>query len=251
MKISLKYSLIVAWMALSFLIAAKLYLGPLSIADRWFIFQNPVVKVGVELNYPPYMYVDEAGDARGFSLEYLRLIEHSTGIKFDFTTKGHLHELLPKLAAGEIAIVTSLKDTPERRAYASFTQPYAYVGAVMVTKTTTSTVKKVAVGKGCALEKWLRDNRKDLQVVAFENDDAGIKAMMAGEVDAAALDEASFSFLWARNGLPKVDTVNLPFSYPLAFAVTKKQERLHSIMSRAVAAIPTNARRALVEQLSQ
>lgn len=232
------------------ILALKLYIQPLTLSEKWFALMHDPVKVGAELNYPPYMHI-ENGQVTGLAVDYLKLVTGKTGLRFDYTSQGALHELLPRLEKSEIDIVTSVRDTPERSTYALFTPPFAYVGTVLVVNPGTERPKTVAVGRGFAIEAWLKRNRTELVLVPVSSDEDALLLLKHKQVDAAALDEVSLAYLQRRLSFNSGIAYNLPHSYPLAFAVSKSQVELHRVLSKAITGISLIDKRALIEQLNQ
>ena len=57
----------------------------LTINEKIWLSQHPVLRVGIDIGWPPFEYVDEAGIYKGITAEYLRLLEPKLGVRFQET----------------------------------------------------------------------------------------------------------------------------------------------------------------------
>ncbi len=65
----------------------------LSDEERSWLSDHTVLRVGNELDWPPFDFA-EGGEARGYSLDLLRLIGEKAGLRFEFVNGFSWNELL-------------------------------------------------------------------------------------------------------------------------------------------------------------
>lgn len=84
----------------------------------------PALKIGIETNYPPFCYLDEAGQPAGFDVDISLAVCQELRRQCELVPL-EFEELLPGLATGRVeAVVASLGKTPEREELADFTDRY-------------------------------------------------------------------------------------------------------------------------------
>ncbi len=87
------------------------------------IKDNPVIKATSKEGAAPIEYV-RAGEAAGFSIDYLKLIAQNVGLKIEFV-QGHIWaDSLKLLEQGEIDISHNIIQTDDRSEFLDFSPPY-------------------------------------------------------------------------------------------------------------------------------
>ena len=85
---------------------------------------------GIDLNFPPYGYVDKTGQPAGFDVESMDWIAK----KFDFNVKHQPMDwsgIIPALTSGKIDLIASgMSITPEREKVVNFSIPYKTIKQV-------------------------------------------------------------------------------------------------------------------------
>lgn len=92
----------------------------------------PILRVGMELSYPPFEMTNTAGQPEGISVELAKSLGESLGrsilienIAFD--------GLIPALRTGTIdCIISSMTSTPERAKAIAFSNPYLKTGLTLL-----------------------------------------------------------------------------------------------------------------------
>jgi len=90
------------------------------------------LRVGMDLNYPPFEMQDHAGEAAGISVELARALAAHLGrpleiVPMDFSG------LIPALKSGNLdLIISSMTATEERRKSILFSEPYAHTGLALL-----------------------------------------------------------------------------------------------------------------------
>jgi PAS domain S-box-containing protein len=83
-----------------------------------------VVRVVMDNNYPPYIFVGPDGDLQGILVDEWRLWEQKTGVKVEITALPW-NEALDRMKAGEFDIIDTIFYTDERDKFFDFTDSYA------------------------------------------------------------------------------------------------------------------------------
>lgn len=191
------------------------------------------VKVGIETNYRPFVFYEQK-QAKGISIELLDRIGKKTGIIFEIGMVDELPELIDALKLGKIQVITSLKKTPERKEQIIFTEPYIVVSANLYyfPESVNYPEHIIGVGKGFALEKYLREKYPSSKIVTYSDDNEVFKALVRREITSAAMDELAYRLVLR----PETPVIKQPldFTYELSFALPKEYEYLRNVMNKAI-----------------
>ena len=149
-----------------------------------------MIRVAADTDWAPIEFVDEDGEFRGISIDYLNRISKMLGVEFQFKKDVTWQEAVDAVDSGELDIFSSVARTAKRDARYNFTTPYlsmpinifaggdvTYIGDLNALEG-----KRVAVVEGYAIHEWLRD--------AVEVGDLTALSEMASELKARA-DAAS------------------------------------------------------------
>ena len=159
-----------------------------------------VLRVGMDLSYPPFEMQDKAGKPDGVSVKIAEALAVHLGrplkiVPMDFSG------LIPALKTGNIdMILSSMTATDERRKSINFSTPYAFTGlALLVSKD--SNVKSIddlkAPGRtitakaGTTGETWAIGNLPGAKRMVFEDQTACVLEVIQGRADAFIYDQLS------------------------------------------------------------
>lgn len=198
---------------------------------------NPVwetVHVGSELNYPPFEFLNEQGQAIGFEVDLLQEI----GKREEFNVHFFNHErseIAETLNNGKYRIwATALAVTPERTSMMDFSDPIItshFVVALPDNETTSSirslsnlNGKIISVSKNASstFDSAVRIAGKEANVLSTDTFFLSIKAMFSGQSTAVISDQRVLNYYALQ--YPTIGLKTFPLSgetRQLAFAVKK------------------------------
>ncbi len=85
-----------------------------------------VLKVGVDLKFPPFSYIDEEGNAAGFEVDIANAFGEFMGMEVEIVNTD-FGLLIPALETGDVDIlIADMAETEERAQKADFSDPYRY-----------------------------------------------------------------------------------------------------------------------------
>lgn len=215
--------------------------------EQEWIKNNPRVLYGFDPNYAPIeMNLD--GKHSGMSADYVKLIEHKTGLRFEALPKSKWSNVYQSAIDGKVSVLSSLSETNAREVFLDFTPPYIEFDGVIITSKSTFNHprslsdlenKKMAVVQGYFWVDFIAKDYPNIELELVKNVEDGLIAVALGIVDA---------FLGAMpiitNYVSKHNISNLQisgsteYSIALSFAVTKNKPILFSIIRKALASIP-------------
>jgi diguanylate cyclase (GGDEF)-like protein/PAS domain S-box-containing protein len=214
------------------------------------------LRVAPEANYPPFSFI-ESDTWHGLSADMIRLLQDRIGVKFRILPAQNLDKILANETFLDAEIVTSLRETPERSLYLHFTQPYVSVPTAIIVKAdfkkgdwpAAFVGKRVAVGKGYGVQKFLESNFPEMTLILVPDDLDGMRKLSFGEVDAVIMDVASASFFIEREKITNLRMfAAFDYSYDLSFGVRKDLPILRDILSKTLASIPARDQQAVLEK---
>jgi len=225
--------------------------------ERTWVAQHPVVRVASSADYGPFTFV-ESGVVRGMSIDYLERLQQLTGVEFKTEEPASFPVNLQRIGDGEVDVMMSLRDTPERRKLMSFTRPYVSVPAVLLRRrgAAQSAVleelragESVAVSAGYAVGPFMAERYPGNPVVTRPNDKALLLALASGEVEAAVMDLAGATYLMRTLGIGNVHIVgDVGFSYDLGIGYRRDWPVLGRILDKALARIDAQERQAISDR---
>ena len=101
-------------------------------SERAWLLTHPTIRVGMDSAYAPYEWRDKKGHFVGMAVDYLRLIEQKLGVRFEIVQDKSWPEVIEMAKKGEIDVVTSIVQTPERLKYFTFSAPYRNTQTMIV-----------------------------------------------------------------------------------------------------------------------
>jgi len=170
--------------------------------------QTPVLKVGMELSYPPFEMTNERGEPAGVSVElaqalgrHLHRAVEIQNIAFD--------GLIPALQTRKIdLIISSMTATPERSVAIDFSEPYLKTGLCLLLphESTAQSVaeldragKRIAVKKGTTGHLFAVKHLTHAQVLVLDRESAAVLEVTEGKADAFLYDQMSVFQHWQKD----------------------------------------------------
>jgi polar amino acid transport system substrate-binding protein len=156
--------------------------------------------VGMDLSYPPFETIGPSGKPEGISVDIAEALGKFLGqpVRIEnipFTG------LIPSLKTDKIdCIISSMTDTPERRASIAFSDPYLSTGlALLVARESPiqsqqdldQAGKTLAVRQGTTGEVWARTNIKNAAMLSLEKESSAVLEVIQGRADAFLYDQMS------------------------------------------------------------
>ena len=170
--------------------------------------KGAVLRVGMDLSYPPFEMQDKAGQPDGVSVRLAEALAKHLGrplkiVPMDFSG------LIPALKTGNIdLILSSMTATDERAQSINFSTPYAYTGLALLVRKDSDIqsiedLKKpgraITAKAGTTGETWAIKNLPGAKRVVFEDQTACVLEVAQGRADAFIYDQLSIYKYAAEN----------------------------------------------------
>ena len=162
--------------------------------------KGAVLRVGMDLSYPPFEMQDKAGTPDGVSVKLAEALAADLGRPLK-SVPMEFSGLIPALKTGNIdLILSSMTATDERRQSIGFSNPYAFTGLALLVRKDSDiqsiedlkkpgrsiTAKAATTG-----ETWAIKNLPGAKRVVFEDQTACVLEVVQGRADAFIYDQLS------------------------------------------------------------
>jgi PAS domain S-box-containing protein len=155
--------------------------------------RGETVRVGFDSVIDPVAFVDGTGQPEGFAADYVRAVAREAGIQIEFVT-GRKEQLQAEFRDGRISVIAVLAFTEERAKVMDFGLPYltlksavfARRGGPPMRTVADFSGRRVAVSRGNFTHNYLLAHPEwGAQLVPVDSTEAALRAVEAGECDAA------------------------------------------------------------------
>lgn len=150
---------------------------------------NPL-KIGGDDNYPPYEFIDNEGNFRGFNVDVIRAIAIELGLDIHIIPN-RWEDTMVSLEKGEIDAIQGMTLTPERDVIYDFTEEIVINSQNIFVLNETTYISDISDLKGKRVGIQAEDVTKkiikdieDIEIIEKSNQLEALKALIAGEVDA-------------------------------------------------------------------
>jgi polar amino acid transport system substrate-binding protein len=163
------------------------------------IVKSGVLRVGMSGNQPPLNMTSQSGEMIGMEVDLAGMLARSMNVKLEVVRKPFA-ELLDALQKGQVDLVMSgLTITPERNLKVAFVGPYFVSGKSMLTKSRTLAAASDATSiddpsvslaalAGSTSQKFVETVAPKAKLVAVQDYDEGVQAVIGDQVDALVAD---------------------------------------------------------------
>ena len=224
--------------------------------QNWLMSHASELSIATESNYPPLTF-ETAGEWRGISADVIHLVEQRLGVKFSLLPPNTLDSILDNAQKGKVGIVTSVKETPERAKYLTFTESYISIPTVVIINKDLPIgkwpndffAKKIAVSRGYSVQTYLEKQFPQMQLILTKDDLEGLRKLSFGSVDAVVMDIASATYFIEHDKILNLRiSENFNYAYDLSFGVRKDLPLLSSILSKALKDITENEKQNILHK---
>jgi len=213
------------------------------------------VRIGTEGAYPPFNYIDESGELKGFDIDIANALCKAAEFECEFVVQDW-DGIIPGLLAKKYdAIIASMSITAERKEKVDFTAKYYNTPAKFIkAKSMDLTIpedkaeanqvlagKSVAVQRATIHENYLRDNFPEIDVKVYATQDEANLDLANGRVDLVMADSVALleGFLATEDG-KDYEFVGPDYNEPkwhgdgAGIAIRKGEEDLVAAFSSAI-----------------
>ena len=221
---------------------------------QWLIKHDGKIRYAPLPNYPPIEFVDSEGAHQGVTPAYLSRIEQILDFRFAKIQVNSWNKIIEKAKQGELDVIGSIQNTPERREYLSFTKPYLEIPNVIIVREehyrplTLEEMKgmKVAIVKGYATVDFIKNNHPKLIIEQVNDDLTGLQMVSFNRADAIITDLSVASYLVEQLKITNLRVAGtIDYTWKITFASRKDWPILNAILEKGLKAIGQKEREAI------
>lgn len=214
--------------------------------EKEFLEKNQVLRVDSMSWWPPFNF-RENDKAKGFSIDYMRLLAQKLDIRLEFATADSWGEYMDMLQNGDLDVLCDVVETARRTKKIDFTRPYFMVFTGIVSKKENNDFRdlaslsgeKVAVPESFYHEEILKREYPEIEVVTRKNTLECLKSVSSGQTAAALAEKPVFDYLIKKHFLMDLQTVpimdNPHFeNTPVSMGVKKGRGTLRNILQKTM-----------------
>ncbi len=219
----------------------------LSEMEKNWLQMHPVLRVAFDRDWPPVEFAKENGEPDGISADYLKRISDILRVRIVAHSPVAWKELLAAMQRGDADFFSAISPTDQRKEWMRFTDTYLSFPIVIVTKEKVPYIgnledlhgHRVAVVNAYAIHDILSEKHPGLSLLLTPNVSEGLKAVAKGRAFAFIGNLATVSHIIRREGMSGLKVSGeTPYQFNLAMGVRKDNTVLHSVLQKALAAIP-------------
>lgn len=166
---------------------------PLSLTDaeRSWIAEHPVVRIGVSTEFPPYYFADARGRYEGFVIDLMERLASQAGLRLEYRRFARFEDTLQALKTGDIEFTPFASESASRREYLQFVRPMFSTQMVYVADRRLGDVSadaefagyRVAVEKLSTAADLLHDRFPHVRIQEYDTAEQAVLATAAGDAD--------------------------------------------------------------------
>ncbi len=227
------------------------FINSLTDEEKAWLAKHKTLRAGIDVNWPPFEFINDEGKLSGISKGFLEQLEDRLGITFVPETNLTWAQTIPAIRNKEIDVITMVTPSEKRAKDMLFTRPFISFPVVIVTLNDAGYIgrvedlsgRRIAVGEGYITEVALIENHPDITPVPVGDVATALKNVSSGEVDAAMVNLAAFTYEVHRQNLSNLKVAApTEYSYNLAIGIRKDWPELVSLLDKAFADIDESTR---------
>jgi len=217
-------------------------------SEKAYLKELPYLKVGNDFNWPPFDFINEDGEYDGIIADHIKWVANSLHIELKTLTDTPWNQILVDLKEGRLDVAPGAMNTPERRAYLDFTEPYMTFPIVLMARQDVGFVRdleqlageKVAVPRGWYTEEELRTKYPKIVLYLVDGIDEGLEAVINRKADFYLGNLAAINYQIRHRKLTGLRVVSNVYDsgFLLTMGVTKGNHALRSILQKSLNAMP-------------
>ena len=200
------------------------------------------IVVAGDKNFPPFEFIDDEGDYRGFNIDIMTAIGLEMGLDISIKPMPW-NEALEALKRGDVDAIQGMARSEEREEVFSFVDHsiansgaiFVRIDALYINSIDELAGVRVAFQKGDIGTKILLDH-PEIRPVYFENQKKAVKALVAGEVEAFVGNRmVALYFAQKYNLLDEIKIIGEPFqSYEYGAVTLRSNKEVFELLNEGM-----------------
>lgn len=218
----------------------------LTAEEREWLKKHPVIRLGDDFAWPPFVFKNEKGKFLGIASSYLEIISKELLIDVQPIMGLTWEQVLDGIKNQRIDIMPAVVQTPERESYMRFTKPYITSPIIVATRKQYKyiddlndlTGKRVGTVKGFVTESYLTRDHPSFKLIIFPSVLMGLEALNNGYLDAFVGNLGVVTYEIEHNDFDQLKiAAPTPYAMDLSIGVRKDWPELVSVLDKALDSI--------------
>ncbi len=207
------------------------------------------IRVGSELEFPPYAFVDETGQPAGFSVDLIKAVADAMGMSIHIST-GPWDTVWNFLAAGRLDVLPIVAKLPERIHVVDFSLPhtetfdsfFVRAGSPFLPNIAAARGKEIVVMRSDAAHHALLERNFQGNLILVNTIPEGLQLISSGKYDAFLCSKLIGTLAIKQHGLKDLNAGPPLSEYKrvFSFAVRKGDTELLEKLNQGLMIIKTN-----------
>lgn len=215
-------------------------------AEKDWIRQHPVIYYAPDPIFAPVEFIDDSGEVKGISPEYLEWISDHSDLTIETVKYKTWPQILQQVSEGKVDIVTAAK-TPGRTENMIFTEQFLELSnTILVREDYPDAVReydlqsmKTAVLESYAVQDYLEIKYPNIRLTTYDSAEQALKDLSFGSIDALVIDIAQGSHFISRLNLTNLRSAgDIDFNYYLSFGIRQDYAPLAGILDKLLDSMP-------------
>lgn len=225
--------------------------------EKAWIEAHPDIRLGIDPEFIPFEYINEAGEYSGIASDYIALLNQRLGIEMTIQKGLSWKQAVEKARRKEIDVLPCVGKTRERLEYLNYSRPYIQFQRVIITRSDFPFITgleninpgKVAVQRYSSHYGYLLE-KTDVNPRIFDTLQDAILSVSNGETDAFVGNAASSTYWIRQLNLTnlRVDATIPPEDLNLYFAVRSDWPELVSIINKGLRSVSQQERKRIYQK---
>lgn len=211
--------------------------------------QSPVIRVGSEVEFPPFAIVDKNGQASGFSIDLIKAVADAMGLSIMITT-GSWDTVWNNLISGELDVLPIVAVLPDRKRLIDFSLPHTETfdaffvrdGKPEIRSIDAAWGKSIVVMKSDAAHHALSERNFQGRLILAETIPEGLSMISSGKYDAFLCSKLIGTMAIQKHGIKGLIAGSIIHDYKreFAFGVKKGADELREKLNQGLSIVKSN-----------
>ena len=223
-------------------------------SERNWLREHRTIRHGIINNQMPFEYVDDNGQYRGLTSDYIAIISEQLGISFEPSFFSDLTALSRGIQNNQVDLASYLPPPRGKLSYSEsvIEMPIALFGrqdSALIVGIESIRDERVVIEKPSKAEQILSQFYPQIAVSYVDTPAEGIQTVLAGKADIFIHNVFSVEYYTRKLGLPPLKSVsNTPYTFDIAFAVTEELRPFIPIVQKVFSGLSKRERQLIFDK---
>jgi PAS domain S-box-containing protein len=231
--------------------AEKKLKSELTAKEREFLKSHPIITLGTDESWAPYVYKDRNGVLSGLDIDFINLINHHTGANIQVRT-GKWADIVEQAKNHNIDGLLASGRLKEREPFFNFSDVYVSEFMLIIASSNSAVKinnvgdlagKTIAIQKGNKVYSSFLQSVENVKIIEAESESESVKLLLEGKSDFCILGTSTVLVHQSNySNSIKISYVVTEKPSDLVYSIRKDWPQLVSIINKGLDSIPEETR---------